>query len=456
MKLSRHLVIIGISINLSACAFSSVFVSYPSHIAPIKNQLNQASNTDVAKQLAAGINTDDGLLYAQEAGRVAQIEGHFKASQDYYQQAIRDYQHFDDKAKVSLSDLGATGSSLLINDNVIPYRGPGYERIMLHQYQALNFVFEHNHEAALVEIRRANELQQTEQQRYQKSLKAVNDINNGTIDAEVDRLSAAAGKTTSSYLNAYSYYTTALLYELLGQANDAFIDYRKAAQIAPDNRYIQQDLVRLAKQLDMPQYSDFKRRWGTAKSATSTQGTVVFIVEKGFVPTKQSITVPFTINSNWQTASIASYLPNYQMVSPTTITGLGQPLITAPIANIGALAITALKEDLPAALARQAARVYAKSRLNQSFERDDNSQSNAASVASLAIQIFNVVTEQADLRSWLTLPKQAQIARQYVKGGQYTISLNHSTQSIQVKAGHTTLVWAIDTGNYTYFHSIII
>lgn len=455
--MKQFLVATLVSLSVSGCAFNSIFINYPSQISPIKAQLNSPTTTNNYQQLDDKISGADGLLYAQEAGRVAQLEGNFEASKSYYAKAVTAYEKFDDKAVLSASDLGATASSLFINDNVIPYRGPGFERIMLHQYQALNYLFSGDPQGALVEVRRSNELQSLEQSRYQKSQKSVQSMANGTIDSEMDRLANAAGSTTSSFLNAYSYYTTGLLYELLGQPNDAFIDYRKAAQITPNNPYLQQDLVRLAQQLSMPQYDEFKRRWGEAKTASKQQGQVIIMLERDFVPEKQSLTVPFTINGNWQTASLTTYYPNRTATKPGKITGLGTVLTTAPIANIDALAITALKEDLPATLFRQAARVYAKSEMTKSVQSKSKQRNNEIDAAAIAMQIFNVISEQADRRSWLTLPRQAQIARKYVTSGHYEIALDQrAPQSIEVQSGKTTLIWIIDTGNYTRFYSIII
>lgn len=436
---------------LQGCAYNSVLIAYPTQLADTKKALNSAEPKATIDKLADGINSRDGLLYAEEAGRVAQIAGDFAASKDFYQSAVQDYEKFDDKAVISLSDLGAKGSSLLVNDNVIPYRGPGYERILLHQYQALNYLFSGDMTGALVEVRRSNELQQIEQQRYESSSKTVQQMENGTVSAEMDRLSQASGNLTSSFLSAYSYYMTGLLHELLGEANDAFIDYRKAAQLAPDNSYIQQDLVRLAKALQMPQYDDFRQRWGDAPQPGANQGKVVFIVEQGFVPYKDSFGVPFTINGNWQTIALPTYRENYLTPGGDTINGLGTPLVTAPVVNIGALAITALKEQLPWILARQVARVYAKSEMARQAEGRDGQ-----TVGSVLMQIFNVVTEQADRRSWLTLPAEAQIAHSYVNAGNYQINLLHGTTEIQVQRGKTTLVWVIDTGNVTRFYTRLI
>tara|TARA_R110002050_G_scaffold87095_2_gene184715 strand:+ start:1929 stop:3299 length:1371 start_codon:yes stop_codon:yes gene_type:complete len=445
------------SLSLSGCAFNSVFVNYPSQIAPFKQQLNSETPAANITDLANNISGNDGLLYAQESGRIMQVAGDFTRSKTYYQQAIDAYQRFDDKAIVSASKLGAGASSLLLNDNAIPYRGPGYERIMLHQYQALNYLFSGDIQEALVEVRRSNELQSLEQARYQQSQKSVQDMANGVIDDQVERLGKEAGNVTSSFLNAYSYYTTGLLHELANEPNDAFIDYRKAAQITPDNVFLQQDLVRLAKQLSMPQYDEFKRRWGEATLPTAGQGQVIFIIEKGFVPEKQSITVPFPINGNIQSASLATYLPQHPLANNHQIQGLDAPLTAQAIANIDALAINALKEDLPAALFRQAARVYAKYQMNRSVQNSDQRANNQVDAAAMVMQIFNVITEQADRRSWLTLPRQAQIARQFIDAGSYNIHLDNSKNvKIDVTANRTTLIWAIETGNRTRFYSIII
>jgi hypothetical protein len=444
--------------GLTGCAYNSVFVNYPSQIAPHKQALNSDTPTANISELADHINSNDGLLYAQESGRIMQVAGDFERSKTYYQQAISAYQAFDDKAIISASKLGSGASSLLLNDNAIPYRGPGYERIMVHQYQALNYLFSGDTQGALVEVRRSNELQSMEQARYQQSQKSVQNMANGTIDAQMAQLGQSAGTVTSSFLNAYSYYITGLLHELANEPNDAFIDYRKAAQITPDNRYLQQDLVRLAKQLAMPQYDEFKQRWGDTVLPGEQQGQVIFIVERDFVPEKQSITVPFPINGNIQSASLATYQPQPYLNSTSLIHGLGEENIEAQnIANISELAINALKEDLPGALFRQAARIYAKYELNQSVQSGSRRANNQVDAGALVMQIFNVISEQADRRSWLTLPRQAQIAKQFIDAGTYDIRLNNSQNvKIEVKPNRTTIIWAIETGNRTRFYSIII
>ncbi|RYV03741.1 hypothetical protein SOPP22_02655 [Shewanella sp. OPT22] len=444
--------------TLTGCATNSLFVSYPSQLNKQRQALTTTQPLSSIQSVSDNTSGNDGLLYALEAGRIAQVAGEFGQSEKFYQQAVKDYQAFDDKATISLSSVGANASSLLLNDNAIPYRGPGYERVLLRQYQALNYLFQNDYQGALVEVRRANELQQTEQDKYAKSKKSARLLENGAVSEEEKRLSSNAGAVTSSYLNAYSFFMTGLLHEMLNQPNDAFIDYRKAAQIWPGNPYLEQSLVRLAKQLSMPQYAEFKKRWGDAKLPKKNQGELIIVYEKGFVQEKQSFTIPFRINGSWQTASLATYNRPAANLSPATVNINSTEAIQAsPITNIDALAINALKEELPYALARQAARIAVKAELARKATSKHKRRNDELDIGSIAAQIFNVITEQADRRSWLTLPNQAQIARVNLNSGSYPLSIDNSTpHSINVEAGRKTLVWAIKTGNVTRFYSIII
>ncbi|MEL0642622.1 tetratricopeptide repeat protein, partial [Pseudoalteromonas aliena] len=59
------------------------------------------------------------------------------------------------------------------------------------------------------------------------------------------------GNVTRDVINgfqiAYTFYLSALLYQSAKQYNDAYIDYKKALAIHPNNIYLQQDVMRLAK-----------------------------------------------------------------------------------------------------------------------------------------------------------------------------------------------------------------
>ncbi|GLS83345.1 COG3014 family protein [Paraferrimonas haliotis] len=440
-QLLRNISYLVFALLLTGCATNSLFMPYPAQLQGYQQQLSQGQSKPPT-DLSAKINGEDGILYAQEAGRIAQLNGDFEQSKGYYAAAIRAYNSADFDATISASNLTANASSVLLNDNALPYRGPGFERILVHQYQAFNYLMLGDMEGALVEVRRANELQQMEQARYRKNNAELQAMENGAVTAEMNRLSKSS-KATSSFLNAYSYYTTGLLHELSGEPNDAYIDYRKAAQIYP-NRYVEQELVRLARSLGMQQYEEFKQKWGEAKTMQAGQGRMVVIYETGFVPAKKEFSVPFRIDGMWQTASMPTYANrNKHAASANIALGSNTRLQAQPISDIDDLAVNALVEEMPAILVRQAARVYAKAETNQWAQRKNDSWGG------VAMEIFNIISERADLRSWLTLPSQAQIAQGYVEAGSYPLQINAKlAETIEIKSGQTTLVWAIQTGSH--------
>ena len=72
------------------------------------------------------------------------------------EEVIEEDEVIDDKARLTLSGTGAAGSSLLTNDNAIPYKGSGYERVMVHEFQAFNYLGLGDAQGATVELRRAS------------------------------------------------------------------------------------------------------------------------------------------------------------------------------------------------------------------------------------------------------------------------------------------------------------
>ncbi len=54
-----------------------------------------------------------------------------------------------------------------------------------------------------------------------------------------------------SFQNAATFYLSGVVWEMLGERNDAYIDYKKALEIFPDNLFLQADVMRLGKRLGM-------------------------------------------------------------------------------------------------------------------------------------------------------------------------------------------------------------
>ena len=82
-------------------------------------------------------------------------------------------------------------------------------------------------------------------------------------------MSKAAGRVKSSFQNAYTFYTSAVIWEAMGDINAALVDYKKALEINPDNTTITKDIERLNAN-------------NTIKH--SSNGHLVVLFEDGFAP----------------------------------------------------------------------------------------------------------------------------------------------------------------------------
>lgn len=438
---------VATALLLSGCA-SSLFLPYPARYAQISQQWHQ-DNTDAAlAELEGGLNSNDGLLYQQESGRVAALGGRFEDSIDYYQQAHQAYQQYDWKALVSLSDLTSQVAGSTISDNLIPYRGQAYERVMLHQQQSLNYLWLGKLEDALVEVRLADQAQQLALEAYGEALESQQSLSNAAIDARLTELDKIAGNAPDSFINPYVLYSNAVLYEAAGQANDALIDVRKALQLQPDNPLLQQQFVRLSCLVRI-ECEQSQKRYGSNGAIGAEQGQVVVLFEAGQVAAKQSLWLPFSWDGNYQQISMPYYYGQRQVTLPTL--KLGDTAINlSPLADVDALAARSLREQYPFILARQALRAAAKHGANEWAERSSSEFGHAA------MQIFNALTEQADRRSWLSLPQRTAAWHGAVAQGQYAFQVGTKQLQVEVKPGKTTIIWVASSGAYTQMQAQLI
>jgi len=129
-------------------------------------------------------------------------------------------------------------------------------------------------------------------------------------------------------------------------------------------------------------------------------------------------------------------------------TSLGQ---TVPICNVGALAARALEERMPGILTRQVARAVAKGAVAAAADNSGDGFS------SLAVLLYNIISEQADLRSWLTLPAHIQILNAWVEPGTPTVSLGGGlwSEEVTLNAGKTTFVYVSKIDLAVYSHILV-
>lgn len=438
----------------TGCANTSIFIPYPVQASAYKSDLNTASLENSLNKLNRRRKSADKVLFLMERGRLNQLANNFDDSLEDFNQVIENFQQQDEKARLTVTGSASLGASFLVNDNAIPYKGEGYERVMVHHYQALNYLAKGDRQAALVEVRRANLEQTFALERHEGELaKAEQEAEKRRIrpssnqyDSYFSAMDQIGSQVKSSFQNAYTFYLSGLIYEANGDDNDAYIDYKKASEIFPENPYLQSDLLRLAQQLSMgDDLQRFKKIFQkTPEKTGKNTGTLVVFYEHGFVPEKREVSVPLFTTQGLQQVSFPVYQQPWFQPPPLRLTIDDTQLKTSAIVFTSALAVKALQEKLPGMIIRQTLRAAAKKELqNQANER--------GGLLSLSTQLYNLVSERADLRSWLTLPNDVQIARLTLEANKkHTIRLATTSQSdnveIDIKPKQIIILKVSDTG----------
>lgn len=194
-------------------------------------------------------------------------------------QAVTEQQR---KAVISISDSATSVGALAVNDNITEYVPADYELGFLHLYLGLNYLKKNDLEGAVIEMRRANQVQeQAKKQREAELDRAANDAKKQGLSANVGSILANypdAGKKLQSVQNAYLMFLSGLLYEASNDLNSAYVDYRRALAVMPDNQDIIDRTMATAARLGMRQdLATLEKRYKQSSKINAGEGRVIVL-----------------------------------------------------------------------------------------------------------------------------------------------------------------------------------
>lgn len=442
----RLIMLGGLLLFLGGCATSSLFNPYPKQAGKFRQAITTDQTSEVLSKLAAKQDNADFLLYMMERGRISQLANLFAESEKDFTLVGETFDEQDLAAQIQGSKFAAQGASLVTNDNAIPYEGSGYERIFTHHFQAYNYLGTHDIEGAGVELRKARLEQRILLEQHEKEVAAAHEkankekIDLATISANFSGMDTIAGRVKNSFQNGYTFYTSAAFWEAQDELNDALVDYKKAYEVNQDSVILPVDIARVSAKLgDRQQDISFH-------SCTDHEGVVVVLFEEGFVPAKQQIKFPVpTFDGGFIAIAFPYYnVNNWPSSQQLTIRASSGQKIghTEEMVNVSTLAIKAFKENLSGLIVRQVLRGLAK------YELQHKSEEHGGILGQIGASIYNYASENADLRSWLTLPNSGQAQRLYLPVGQQKIILQVGSMqkniTLDIKKKRTTLVRVVD------------
>lgn len=234
--------------------------------------------------------------------------------------------------------------------------------------------------------------------------------------------------------------------------NDAYVDYRRAYELIPDNIFLQQDLVRVSGKLGLTnERSGYQKKFGINNEQLDSQsasGQVVVVSEFGLIPLMQEIYLPVPIiSSNGSFKSYTLALPSYPSHDYTAVTSSiqidGVMERQSVLMSFNELAAYSLQERLPGIITRQLLRLGTKEWMRHEASK------TGGDVGGLLVGVYNMLSEHADTRSWSTLPSDVMLWRGALSPGNHSIMVGSGqVVSVPVTKNRTTLVWVQQTGSH--------
>src|SRR4030067_1797871 len=390
-----------------------------SHYAMIDNSLVQGNyqQADAIVERYKGKYGDrNALLYYMDRGMTLHLSGDYEKSNLYLEEA--------EKLVESLYTKSITTESgaMFTNDNLLPYEGEDFEKVMLNIIMALNYAYLGKWDDALVEARKVDHKLNLYNDKYEKKNVYKED--------------------------AFARYLSGILYEYRGELNDAYISYNKAYTAYKDYRrsygtaipaFLGEDLLRLSKALGLyDEYKNYQKEFNNIKfkdiKELQSNGELIFIYLSGRAPFKEDFFIDAPVPD---VAGDPYYLriafpkfvaqPSQVVYARIYIRGINSEEKTYLMEDITAIAKKNLDDRIGRIRAKAIARAVVKFTTAQTAKKAAAKKygKEAGIIVGGLLNIASVVTEEADKRSWRTLPDKIQMARILLPPGNYNIEVHY-------------------------------
>lgn len=362
------------------------------------------------------------LLYHMDYGLTLQRSGNYQESIKALKQAKTIYEEL---YTVSVSNEAVTW---LINDQMATFRAEDFERILMNVIQAVNYAVLGNISQALVEARDVH-----------RKLTVIN--------------RSYRPKQKNLYRDdAFARMFMGILYESSGKESDrydALIEYEKAVQIYEKDykknyktetpNVLKENILALSDSINSEKFLLYQNQFPGVyflKYSQKTKKSQVYIIRyKGLSPIKHQAAIPVPLPGGLlgklafpQYDSREVFNRHKEKIKAVRLDG---DVIESDLEigeNIEAIAMSNLKRRqkrvVAKALVRQAGKLFFE-RAQQRVLEEKHSKETSQWFGYFS-SLYNLVSEQADLRSWQTLPAYIEISRLILDPGEYKLLINEN------------------------------
>ena len=405
-----------------ALSAATAACSHQQRMKPIVNAYATGNYTAAANALAPLLkdrrdSEKDRTIYELEAGSVYAAAGDIKRSMQAFATADeRMWEYLDDSPEIRISEQAA---AIFTNQTIINYYGRPHDRIMCTTYEGLTHLLQGDVSGAAVSMRRALE--------WQLDAVAKNQEEIDHLEKKAQEASEKKGydsakaqedpRTKASFDSAYGpiremkgygefeipYATMlrALQLQLTGRASEmeqATVAFRRVAGMLPeaDRAFVLEDA----------------RTCEEASRGSAAMPPMVYIFcEAGMAPWLHELRIDIPLFMQ-EVPYVGAAFPvikfHEDSPGPFTATCAGSAVQAMLMTDMDRVIADDFKQRLPAIITMTL--VSSATKAIATYAAQKAAGDNGGWVA-LAGAIFQVATNSADLRTWLTLPKRVYYAR---------------------------------------------
>lgn len=444
---ARHLTVPSLCLTLLLAACGPAANRYALIDESLRAGDVQRADT-IVEQAAHEYDSKSQVLYRMDRGMTLHLAGRYEESTAVLEKAEQEIEQLYPRR------ITTQAKAFLTNDTELPFEGAAYEQVMLNVIKALNYAIAGNLQEALVEARR--------------------------VDHRLNVLADQTADKPEAYRDdGFVRYLSGILFEAAGELNDAFIAYRKAHEAylaartwsrTPVPSALRADLLRITDALHLTdEHASYRQAFADVPWDPSADrrhfAQVVVVGYHGRAPRKddQFIDLPISPDAlrlvlltkaavgpkasarDTRTAESLLYglsgrvvrvaLPRlvqqktavaYEQVS---VVGEGTSYSTQSelVQDLSALAAKHFSDQFNGLAVKAVARAAIKFAAAEGLARGARAAAGRDAgplvgllVGSLA-KTLAISTEEADKRSWRTLPDEIHIARLWVPPGSYEL-----------------------------------
>lgn len=456
--------------------------------------LHAQLDTSSTDQLLATMQSDENfkteMWHNLNIARLLQNRGQYKESITYFNSAEAILNEYEERAKISMRNVGSGAGSMLFSKGSERYYGKGYERSLMHTLNGLNYLMLGDIDGAAIEMKKMEKrqefwLSESEQkikaavdaQEKQKN-KAVADVKvppNYSMRAMLDDPEVA--EMINNYQDSFSYTLSAIISAMAEDPEYSTVSCRRACALnkgaeallasIKTTKGIMETVAPPPPPPPAPEQTAKDKKSKTKKAEAKPapvapqqppapqEVDVVVVALTGRAPALQIEKLPLPIgNLNYTTLDMPALAPASGDTNSVQLT-MAEKAIPAPkLLRSDKMAYKTLKDEMPAELAMAAVRAVSKGAA--AYAANEAGGELAGLITSITLHISSSALEQG-YRNWELLPNSGYIATFTApRGTEFTCNLYDKSYQLVVNEetdkGMFVFVSALSANNIRISH----